>query len=138
MARLEWVEERLQNWARWRIGRSDGDLGPARSEPTLWSGAGRGRYATPAVPILEAEAAATDEAVNRLTPAGMVLTVHLYYCGRGGHEEKAKELCCAVSTMYARIDSAHQQLAEHFRAQQERQRIERARVEALQRKSFPR
>lgn len=137
MARIDWVEDRLQNWARWKVARGGGNMGYSGVDLAGANG-GRSGYVTAAVPILDAEAAATDEAVGRLQPGGLCLTVHQFYCGPGGHKEKAGQLCCSVPAMYARIDQAHRQLADHFLAQQERQRVERARVEALQRGSFPR
>ena len=137
MARIEWVEQRLLNWASWKIAKGGGNMGYGGVDLAGANG-GRSGYITATVPILEAEASATDDAVDRLTPAGTVLTVVEYYCGAGGHVDKAQRLCCSVATMYARIDKAHQQLAEYFLIKQERQRTERARVEALKVGSFPR
>lgn len=131
MPRIDWIEERLQNWARWKIARTTGDTGHSARDLGAANG-GRSGYITAAVPIIEAEAAATDEAIERLDPPGLGLTVHRFYLDTGGHVEKAARLCISVATMYARIDRAHQQLAEHFRARQERQRQERARIQALQ------
>lgn len=140
MPRIEWVEERLQNWARWKIARTGGDMGYGSRDLGAANG-GRSGYASATIPIMETEASATDDAVNRLVPAGTVLTVHEYYVGPGGHQDKALRLGISVAAMYARIDKAHQQLAELFIAQREereRLRIERERVEALQRGSFRR
>lgn len=141
MPRIDWVEERLQNWARWKIARGGGELGYGGIDLGTANG-GRSGYVTASIPILETEASATDDAVNRLVPAGTVLTVHEYYVGPGGHQEKALRLGISVAAMYARIEKAHQQLAELFiaqREQRERQRLERERVELLQRsRSFPR
>lgn len=137
MARIDWIEERLQNWALWKVARGAGEMGFAAAD-LGGSNGGRSGYVTAAVPILDAEAAATDDAVNRLSPGGLCLTVTAFYCAPGGHKDKADLLCCSVATMYARVDQAHRQLADHFLAQQDRQKAERARVEALQRRSFPR
>lgn len=137
MARIDWIEERLQNWALWKVARGAGVMGYSAADLGGANG-GRSGYVTAAVPILDAEAAATDDAVHRLYPGGLCLTVTAFYCAPGGHKEKAGKLCCSVATMYARVDQAHRQLADHFLAQQDRQRAERARVEALQRRSFPR
>lgn len=140
MARIEWVEERLQEWARWRIARTGGDMGYGSSDLGAANG-GRSGYVTATIPIEETRASATDDAINRLVPAGTVLTVHVYYVGAGGHQDKAKHLGISVAAMYARIDKAHQQLAAIFvaeREQRERLRRERERVEALQRGSFTR
>lgn len=137
MARIDWVEERLQNWALWKVARGAGQMGYAGVDLGGGNG-GRSGYVTAAVPILDAEAAATDDAVTRLNPRGLYLTVQTFYCDAGGHKEKAAQLFCSVAAMYARIDQAHRQLADHFLAQQDRQKAERARVEALQRGGFTR
>ena len=137
MARIDWVEERLQVWARWKIARGDGQMGFARADLGS-ANAGRSGYATAAIPLLEVEAAETDEAVAKLYPGGLRLSVTEYYCGRGGLDEKLARLCCAKATLMHRIDQAHQQMAEHFRIVREKRQAERARVEALQRGSFPR
>lgn len=137
MARVDFVEARLQNWALWKIARGAGEMGFSKVDLAGANG-GRSGYITAAVPIMDAEAAATDGAVHRLSPRGLTLTVHAYYCAPGGHKEKAALLSCSVAAMYARIDQAHRQLADHFLAQQDQQRTERARVEALQIRSFPR
>jgi hypothetical protein len=137
MARVDWIEERLQNWALWKVARGAGQMGYAQADLGGANG-GRSGYVTAAVPILDAEAAATDDAVGRLNPRGLYLTVLTFYCEPGGHKEKAAKLFCSVAAMYARVDPAHRQLADHFLAQQDRQKAERARVEALQRGSFPR
>lgn len=139
MARVEWVEQRLLNWARWKLGGGgEGRMGYAAVK-LGGPNAGRSGYVTAAVPVLEAEASATDDAVNRLTPAGLSLTVHRYYLDNGGHQEKAQALGISVATLYARIERAHVQLAVDFQEQRERRQRERDRVEALaSRGSFPR
>jgi hypothetical protein len=140
MPRIDWVEARLQNWALWKTARGGGNLGCGGTDLGAANG-GRSGYVTASIPIMEVEASATDDAVNRLVPAGTVLTVHKYYLGPGGHQDRALSLGISVAAMYARIEKAHHQLAELFIAQREereRRRLERERVEALQRRSFPR
>lgn len=130
MARVDWVEDRLQNWARWWLGRR-GELGYGSTNP-LGAGGG-GRYREASIPIMDAEASATDEAIGRLQPAGLGLTVREFYAGAGGIADKAARLCCSEATIYRRIEQAHAQLAEDFRAQRERAMVERNRVQQLQR-----
>lgn len=137
MARIDWVEERLQVWARWKIARGSGHMGFA-SVDLGGSNGGRSGYVTAAIPLLDVEAAETDEAVQQLHPGGLRLTVHEYYCGPGGIDDKLKRLCCAKATLMRRIEQAHEQMAVHFRQVRERREAERRRVEALQRGSFPR
>lgn len=134
MPRIDWVEARLVNWARWKLGRSEGGISFSRAQPGVLRG-GSG-YATASVPILDAEAADTDDAVMQLYPGGLRLTVIEVYCGRGGMDDHARELACSVSTIHARIVQAHEQLAEHWRARREKAEAERQRVEQLQRRGF--
>lgn len=137
MARIEWVEERLQVWARWKIARGSGDMGYSSVDLGGANG-GRSGYVTAAIPMLEVEAAETDEAVQGVHPGELRLTVTEYYCGPGGIEEKMLRLGCAKATLMRRIEQAHEQIAGHIREVRARRDRERARVEALQRGSFPR
>lgn len=137
MARIEWVEERLQVWARWKIARGGGDMGYASVDLGGVNG-GRSGYVTASIPMLDVEAAETDEAVEALHPGGLRLSVMEYYCGPGGIDDKLMRLCCAKATLMKRIEQAHEQMATHFREVRDRRKAERERVEALQRRSFPR
>jgi hypothetical protein len=130
MARIDWIEQRLQNWARWKLARGgDGELGYAQVDLHA-ADAGRSGYVTATIPISDVEASDTDEAVARLYPGGLRLTVLEVYVGRGGIKDKAKRLACSEATIHARIDHAHRQLADHFLAQADKRRRERERVEA--------
>lgn len=132
MARIEWIEYRLLNWARWTLARgTDGELGYAAVRPASAAGGGRRGYVTASIPINDVEASETEAAVARLHPGGLGLAVREMYLGRGGIPDKARRLACAESTLHARVDQAHRQLAEHFLAQQDRLKRERERVEAL-------
>ena len=132
MAKIEWIEQRLQNWARWRLrAGGEGPLGYASVELGGGANMGRSGYVEAAIPIGDVEAAETDSAIARLYPGGLRLTVIEVYTGRGGMKDKAKRLACGESTIHARIDQAHKQLAEHFMAQNDRFRNERYRLEAL-------
>jgi hypothetical protein len=140
MARIEWIEHRLLNWARWKMQRGGGVGGLGYASVNLigaLSGGGRQHCAETVVPTNEIEAAATDAAISRLHPGGLALAVREHYTGRGGIKDQARRLCCAESTLHARIAQAHRQLADHFLAQQDKAKAERARVEALQAKARP-
>jgi hypothetical protein len=138
MARIEWIEQRLLNWARWRVAeRGGGALGYAAVRLGDADG-GRSGYITASIPISDVEAAATDDAVQGLSPRRLGLTLVVVYCGSGGMAEHAAQLACSVVTVYARVDQAHQLLAQHFRAADAGRKAERVRVEALQRRGFTR
>ena len=68
MARIDWIEDRLNNWARWKLTRGTGGLGYASvnlANPTLGV---REPYAEAPIPTNAVEAGETDDAVNRLHP----------------------------------------------------------------------
>lgn len=132
MARIDWVEQRLLNWGRWLVMRGgSGSMGYA-SVALCDADAGRDGYIGAAIPTIDVEASETDDAVRRLTPGGLALTVIEHYAGRGGIKDKCARLACAEPTYHRRIEQAHRQLADHFLAQQDKRRAERERVEALQ------
>lgn len=132
MARIEAIEHRLLNWARWKLTRGTGVLGYASVDLTNPTPTMREPYAETPVPTNAIEAAETDDAVNRLHPGGLKLAVVEFYVGRGGVKDKARRLCIGESTLYLRVDQAHQQLSEHFLARDAKARAERRRVEGLQ------
>lgn len=135
MARIEWVEQRLQNWARWRLMSGSGVLGYAGVN-LAEAGGVREPYAEAPIPVTEVEASETDTAVERL-PGHLKATVLELYLGQGGIRDKLKRLCCSEPTLHRRIEQAHRLLADHFTALDDRRRAERARVEALQRSVRP-
>jgi len=132
VARIEWVETRLRNWARWRISRDGGVLGHATAQLGDAANGGRSGYVTSPVPIFEAEAAEMDEGVQGLRPLGLRDTVVEVYVMPGGMADHAHELCCSEATIYARLVKAHEQLAAWLLERQARRKAERDRVEALQ------
>jgi hypothetical protein len=132
MARIEAMEHRLLNWARWKLTRGTGVLGYASVDLTNPTPTMREPYAETPIPTNAIEAAETDDAVNRLQPGGLRLAVLEFYVGRGGVKDKARRLCIGESTLYSRIDQAHLQLSEHFLARTAKARAERQRVELLQ------
>lgn len=131
VARIEWVEHRLQNWARWTLAAGSGGLGYARVD-LADADAGRDGYVEARIPISDVEAAETDQAIGRLTPPGLALTVREVYVGPGGIKDKARRLCCAEATVHARIGQAHLQLARDLAERQRVREAERRRVELLQ------
>lgn len=138
MPRRDWIEHRLLNWARWRAGGGGaGNLGYAGVK---WAGGakgGRDGYREAVIPTSDVEASETDDAVNRLQPGGLRLAVVACYCERGTETERAAHIGIAVSTMYKRVEQAHDQLAEHFLAQQDRQRVELQRVKSVMEQAGP-
>lgn len=129
MARIDWVEQRLENWARWLATRGSGALGFA-SVNLSEANAGRDGYVTSAVPISDVEASVTDDAVRRL-PGELRAVVESAYLSSDFERVRLARLCISKSTYHERIGRAHRLLAEHFQAREDRQRAERERVEQL-------
>lgn len=138
MARIDWVEHRLQNWARWMLTRGGGVLGYASVDlQAAGNGGSREPYESAPVPISDMEASDTDQAVQ-LLPGELRMTVIEVYTGKGGLADKIRRLCCGESTVHARIGRAHRLLADHWTARKDRQAAERQRVESLLASARPR
>lgn len=140
MARIDWIETRLLNWARWRLTKGTGALGFAGVN-FMKAMAGHGtRMAEAPIPTNAIEAGETDDAVNKLPPdLKVTLVAHYLEEFDLGHKrrrvatmaDRLRLLCCAKSTYHDRIDRAHRVLAEHFNARRDRSDAERARVGGL-------
>lgn len=131
MARIDWIEHRLLNWARWKLSYGGGALGYASVPLGVVTVGERSTADEAPIPINDIEAGETDDAVKRL-PSELRATVVEYYTGRGGEQDHLRVLCCARATLHARVDRAHRLLADHFTARKDRAEEERKRVEALQ------
>jgi hypothetical protein len=138
MARIEWIETRLRNWARWRLNKGAGVLGFAAVNMQKALSGVREAYADAPVPTNAIEAGETDDAVARLAaPLRKAVEVHYLEQAPGVRQrlatmdDKLRHLCCAKRTYYERIDHAHHALAEHFAAREDKRRAERQRVEGL-------
>ena len=127
MARIESVEDRLLNWARSKAGRS---IGYASSNPDN-AGMPREPFGDAPIPVTDAEANETDDAINEVLSSDQRLAVYAVYLGRGGDADRLRTLSCSKTTMHDRITVAHRRLANHFTDIAERRRTERARVEDL-------
>ena len=133
MAKLQWIAERLDNWARWKLAAGSSSLAHVNPEN---AGMPREAYADAPIPISDCEASDTDDAVERL-PDELKATVIEYHLGRGGLRHKLTRLCCAESTLHARMERAHRLLAGHFTTKQDKAVAERARLKELQASARP-
>lgn len=131
MPRIDWIERRLLNWARWKLNRGSGVLGYAAVN-LAEAGTDRDTSDVSPIPISDVEASDTDAAIKLLNPPGLALTIAEFYIGRGTIKDKCRRLCCGESTVYARIDQAHRKLADHINGEEARRKAERTRVEQLQ------
>lgn len=131
MARIEWIEQRLRNWARWRLSQGIGVLGYASVQlgDALLEAPGEGYDAAP-VPISDLDASETHQAISKLS-LQLQETLEVQYLANISFDRKLQRLGIAKQTFSDRIDTAHRQLASHFTDKHQRSKDERARVEAL-------
>lgn len=134
MARLEDVERRLLNWARWvHMQGSDGALGYAEVRLGGDGVGQRAAYREASIPVIECEAAETDQAVKAL-PGELRATVVTVYTASGTRTDHLRVLHISLSTLKARIGEAHRLMSRYFADRHTAAAVERARVEALQRR----
>lgn len=114
MAMIEWVDRRLNNWARWKVsgGRSAGGLGFASLNWGSLGGAS-GAPGEAVIPTWSVEASETDSQVV-LLPGELKRTVELYYLETESRAQLSVRLCCSVSTVDARLTRAHKMLSDAF------------------------
>lgn len=127
MARIDWVKDRLENWARWAVQRQAGALGYPR-QSVFARLAGKGTRAEAVIPIDDVDAALTDDAVNALRwdKPHLYLTLQCIYVQGREIAETAQRLGRAPSTIKAHLEQADQLLAVWFRERAERAARDRA------------
>lgn len=120
MARLQWIKQRLDNWARWARERESGSLGyPKQSAFMRMTPSGGGFDA--AVPTDSLDASLTDSAVQslRFTHPHVWLTLKLHYVEGFEIRRVAQKMAKAESTTKSHLDQADHLLALWFRARDE-------------------
>lgn len=139
MARIEYIEHRLRNWARWvcMLGTSSGSLASVDLTQERVDKSSGGYDANTVVPIDDAEATQTQKAVSSLVDE-LRRTVEVVYVETSSAGKAARKLQVAEATVHARVERAHYRLQEWFSAHDEAARRERERVEALQASIRPR
>lgn len=127
MAKIDYIEFRLLNWARWKM-HAGGKLNYAGVN---WESVGSSSgYREAVIPIDDCDASVTDVAVQQLPPH-LQDTLAQHYTGE--HTDvpsQARALGCAVSTVHSRIEDAHRRLSQYFYAKSEAQRTEQERIAA--------
>ena len=132
MARIEDIERRLNNWARWKLGPPVGGLG--FSSPGSVRIASGYSYREAVIPTVDCEAEETDRAVATLEEP-LRTTIEKVYIGAGSMKRKAAALGVSEQTILERVWTAHRRLASWVSDQQRHAQNERLRVERLQRKA---
>lgn len=133
MARDAYIDNRLQNWCRWKLSQGSGALGYARvdlTEPVV-DGSRDGYDAPARIPIDDVEASITDEGVRLLIPE-LRYTIEIYYLHPGSEETRLQKLACSKGTMHARLWRADRILSAWLAERERRAKAERRRVDALQ------
>lgn len=125
MARIEWVKQRLVNWAMWKARMEGGGLGFA-TQSVLLSEASDTRYAGNVIPVLELDGEMTNQAVEslKLPRPRLYQTLQLVYIKNTGIKGAAREQGLAVSTVSGLLDAADHALSAWFgdRAERDKQK----------------
>lgn len=141
MARIEWVKQRLENWALWHERAAGGGLGYA-TQSSFLNEVDSSRYREAWVPVDEVDAGITDQAVASMKPdrEHLYSTLLLIYLRGCGIKEASRALGKAESTIKAHLDQADNYLAQWFserKRRQTEQQAERERIiEAARKGSF--
>ncbi|MFC5524029.1 antiterminator Q family protein [Polaromonas jejuensis] len=116
MARIEWVKQRLDNWALWKDREQCGGLGFYSQSAFVNEAATTDRYRESIIPVDDVDASVTNEAVEALKPARSHLyqTLQHIYVKGVGIKEAARRLGRAESTVKAQLEQADQALSLWF------------------------
>ena len=134
MARIEEVERRLLNWARWRAGAGSGGMGFASVNMAACGDRSGNRESV--IPTLDCEAEETDRAVMALA-SELRATVEAIYLGNGTMAAKARRLCVTEDGINRRIGRAHARIQAWVADLARVRQAQRALVEALQQSARP-
>lgn len=121
MARIEWVKQRLDNWALWKERESNGGRGFYAETSFLKDGSSQGGYREAVIPVDEVDASVTNAAVEslRLTRSHLYITLQLIYIDGIGIRATAQKMARAEATIKANLDQADHAIAVWFRNRQD-------------------
>jgi hypothetical protein len=127
MARIEWVKQRLENWALWKARERGGGLGYAAQSSFLIERVDNDRYRESKIPIDEVDAGVTDQAVTALRAAlpDLHRTLDGIYVRDWGTQGAMARLGKDRSTIYAQLDQADRWLQAWFIERSARQQAAR-------------
>jgi hypothetical protein len=129
MARIEEIERRLLNWARWKHGANNGGLGYAGMR---WGDVvNTSRCRESIIPTNDCEAEETDRAVLALEDR-LRDTVQVTYLQDCSMRSRAAQLGCSEPAVKARVWQAHQCLSRWLADKAQQAQVERERVQRLQ------
>jgi hypothetical protein len=123
MARIEWVELRLKNWALWAARGDSGGLG-FKKQSALAERVDNDRYREAPLPVDDVDAGVTNDGVEafKLPRPHLYHTLQWFYPKGLGIKGTALKLGCAESTVHARLGEADRALAQWFTERTERQK----------------
>ena len=137
MARIEEIERRLQNWARWKAGMRSGGMSYARIDLEAAQG-GRDGYREATIPTSDCEADETERAVAALDGPLRAAVEVVYLMQHKSARWHAARLCVSEPTVKDRIWKAHRAISHWLTDRQQQARQERERIEQLGRAALPR
>lgn len=113
MARIEWVRQRLENWARWAVQREDG-LGFPSQSPFARLGMPTARGGECVVPTNNIDASEIDGMVRamQLTKSHLFLVLQLHYVKGFQVNRVAKMMCKSESSIRAHLCEADRAIAQ--------------------------
>lgn len=117
MARIEWVKQRLDNWALWKEREQRGGLGFYTSSSFTWTMVDTSGYRELMSTVDDLEAQETDNAVQALLADHPQLhrTLVLIYLEDTGIRNAALKMAKAESTIKANLDKADHTIAAWLR-----------------------
>jgi Phage antitermination protein Q len=120
MARIDWVRQRLDNWARWASQREAGALGYPKQAAFARLAPG-GSSMGSAVPVDSLDASITDDAVKsfRWTHPHLHLTLKHHYIDGLEIKRVALKMSRAESTIKAHLEQADHLIATWFRVRED-------------------
>lgn len=120
MARIEWIQHRLKNWALWKVSGGSGGLGFSRQAAFLAMHVDCSRESP--LPIDDIDAEKMDRAVEslKLGKGHLHKTLQLHYVRGLGLKDVAEQMGRALSTVKANLEQADQALQEWFNAEAEK------------------
>ena len=132
MARIDWIQTKLKNWANWKVREQSGGSGWSSQSSFLREAISSG-YRESVIPVDDIDAALTNTAVESLRAgqSHLHMTLQLIYIGPPreaplGIRETARRMARAESTIKANLDQADHALAQWFRDRSERQQRDSA------------
>lgn len=134
MARIEWVEAKLNNWALWVQSEASGGNGYPTQSVLLANPVDRSREIDLRSTVDSVEAMTTDRAVSSLRVANAQIhrTLVCIYVEDRGVPGTAVQLGRSVATVHANLSRADELLRVWFNQHRQQQEDARARMENVQ------